>query len=102
MGNGEKLQWIVEGDAYKASYLLPEEDGKESGGLLISETVVPGFEFDDHEFLSKAKVRELLPEEHVRELDWLVREDDGEELVEDKKAANLNGANGVSQQQQHL
>jgi len=32
--------------------LPDEEGGKESQGLLISETVVPGFEFCDHDFLS--------------------------------------------------
>ena len=36
--NGERLQWVVEGGKYKASFLLPDEDGRsESGGLLISE-----------------------------------------------------------------
>ena len=35
---GERLQWIIEGDTYKASFLLPDEEGaNESGGLLISE-----------------------------------------------------------------
>lgn len=36
---GERLQWIVDGDIYKASYLLPDnEDSDESQeGLLISE-----------------------------------------------------------------
>ena len=35
---GEKLQWLVEGGKYKASFLLPDEEkGDESGGLLISE-----------------------------------------------------------------
>ena len=36
--SGEKLQWMVEGGKYKASFLLPDIDGTtESGGLLISE-----------------------------------------------------------------
>ena len=38
--NGEKVQWIVEGGKYKASFLLPDnedEEGGMSGGLLISE-----------------------------------------------------------------
>jgi uncharacterized protein len=26
---GERLQWIVEGGKFKASYLLPDEDGGE-------------------------------------------------------------------------
>lgn len=43
VAKGEKLQWIVEGGKYKASFLLPDEEGgTESQGLLISETVVPG------------------------------------------------------------
>ena len=35
---GEKLQWLVEGGKYKASFLLPDSlDTGESQGLLISE-----------------------------------------------------------------
>jgi predicted cupin superfamily sugar epimerase len=35
---GERLQWMVEGGKYKASFLLPDhEDDMESDGLLISE-----------------------------------------------------------------
>ncbi|KAH0280140.1 hypothetical protein KCU84_g19037, partial [Aureobasidium melanogenum] len=43
---GEKLQWIVDGGKYKSSFLLPleGEDAADNEGLLISETVVPGFE----------------------------------------------------------
>ena len=42
VAKGEKLQWIVDGDIYKASYLLPDdEDSEESAeGLLISEVSV--------------------------------------------------------------
>ncbi|KAF5672980.1 DUF985 domain-containing protein [Fusarium denticulatum] len=77
---GERIQWIVEGDVWKASYLLPNEpdtrhesNREETGGLLISETVVPGFEYHDHAFLTQEGIRELLKEEQARELDWLVR-----------------------------
>ncbi|KAK1754679.1 RmlC-like cupin domain-containing protein [Echria macrotheca] len=70
---GEKLQWIVEGGKFKASFLLPDEsDGKSSEGLLISETVVPGFEFFDHDFLVRESLVKLVGEERARELDWLV------------------------------
>jgi predicted cupin superfamily sugar epimerase len=73
VGKGEKLQWIVEGGKYKASYLLPDEVGeKKSQGLLISETVVPGFEFCDHDFLSPEGLRELLGSEKAEELSWLL------------------------------
>ena len=35
---GEKVQWLVEGGKYKASFLLPDVEGRsESEGLLISE-----------------------------------------------------------------
>ncbi|KAL4725415.1 hypothetical protein ACLX1H_007563 [Fusarium chlamydosporum] len=78
---GERIQWIVEGDVWKASYLLPDEsgsnhetDGLETDGLLITETVVPGFEYEDHEFLTHQGINKLLKEDQVRELDWLVRE----------------------------
>ena len=39
---GEKVQWVVEGGKYKASFLMPdEEEGSESEGLLISEVSKP-------------------------------------------------------------
>lgn len=40
---GEKLQWIVEGGKYKASFLLEDKEGGEGSreGLLISEVRYP-------------------------------------------------------------
>lgn len=109
--DGERLQWIVEGGKYKASFLLPDKGSDTSDGLLISEvrvilhlcvrvalgvsarlvsllphpssptrpsltnsaiaqTVVPGFEFKDHDFLTASSFKELrVPDE----LSWLVR-----------------------------
>ncbi|GAB7366764.1 hypothetical protein MBLNU230_g0718t1 [Neophaeotheca triangularis] len=76
---GEKLQWVVEGGVWKATFLLPDEAGIEGSGsgegLLISETVVPGFEYEDHDFLSEGGMRELVGEDGVGELGWLVRRD---------------------------
>jgi len=73
LAKGERLQWIVEGGKYKASFLLPDEEGgTDSQGLLISETVVPGFEFCDHDFLKQEALVELVGEEQARELDWLL------------------------------
>lgn len=71
---GERLQWIVEGGKYKASYLLPDtDDGTESSsGLLISETVIPGFEFCDHDFLKVGGLKELVGDETAKHLDWLL------------------------------
>ncbi|KAL7896566.1 RmlC-like cupin domain-containing protein [Trichoderma sp. SZMC 28014] len=70
---GEKLQWVVEGNVWKASFLLADDDGQSnSDGLLISETVVPGFEYADHEFLSKERLVEVLPESKAKALQWLV------------------------------
>ncbi|TVY46603.1 Uncharacterized protein LOCC1_G001845, partial [Lachnellula occidentalis] len=71
---GEKLQWIVEGGKFKASYLLPDEEGgvESKEGLLISETVVPGFEYCDHDFLPEEGLRELVGREKGEELSWLL------------------------------
>ena len=43
IASGERLQWIVEGGKYKASFLLEDEPGKgeSKDGLLISEVCVP-------------------------------------------------------------
>jgi predicted cupin superfamily sugar epimerase len=73
VAKGERLQWIVEGGKFKASYLLPdEENGSESQGLLISETVIPGFEYCDHDFLSPEGLRSLLGPDKAGELSWLL------------------------------
>jgi len=70
---GEKLQWIVTGGKFKASFLLPDdENGTTSEGLLISETVVPGFEYCDHDFLSDKGLQQLVTESQYRELKWLL------------------------------
>lgn len=74
LAQGERLQWIVEGGWWKASYLLPDEEGGEEsqGGLLISETVVPGFEFSDHEFLTGEGLGGLVGG-RKGEVEWLLR-----------------------------
>lgn len=71
---GEKLQWIVEGGKFKASFLFDIEGQEESEGLLISETVVPGFEYCDHDFLPDlGALRKLVGEKKAEELKWLLR-----------------------------
>lgn len=74
--DGERLQWVVDGSVWKASFLLNEEGGaaRDNQGLLISETVVPGFEYADHEFLGVDVLRKLLPSAAADKLEWLVRE----------------------------
>lgn len=46
---GERLQWVVEGGKYKASFLLPDEDSASAAaskdGCLISEVSFSGFLF---------------------------------------------------------
>ncbi|KAL2202772.1 hypothetical protein CC79DRAFT_1337430 [Sarocladium strictum] len=71
---GERLSWVVEGDVYKASFLLEDAPGNGSEGLLISETVVPGFDYADHEFLEEKKLRELVSEAQADALKWLVKD----------------------------
>ncbi|PGH36976.1 hypothetical protein GX50_00212 [[Emmonsia] crescens] len=74
---GEKLQWIVEGGKFKGSYLLPDnEAGQETEGLLISETVVPGFEYQDNDFMLPGTLEELLTSEQAKELSWMVKKPD--------------------------
>ena len=65
VAKGERLQWIVEGGKYKCSFLLPDvEGGKESEeGLLISETVVPGFEYTDHDFMREERLEALVTDQ---------------------------------------
>jgi len=75
IAKGEKLQWIVDGGIFKASYLLPDQGSSNSDGLLISETVVPGFEFSDHDFMTPQILSEWVTEEQAKELNWLVRND---------------------------
>jgi predicted cupin superfamily sugar epimerase len=73
--DGERLQWIVEGGKYKAEALLKESDGRDGEGCLISETVVPGFEFADHDFLKRERFEALLTQEQVEEMGWMLRKD---------------------------
>ena len=75
---GEELQWIVEGGKYKASFLLEDAAaaaaaGGEGTGCLISETVVPGFEYEDHDFLKMERAEVLLTMEQLEEMGWMVR-----------------------------
>lgn len=91
---GDRVQWIVEGGKCKASFLLPDEEGRlESEGLLISEVsrfpilqclycmqlltlmlqvVVPGFEFSDHNMMPAGTLSDLLSDHQAEELRWLL------------------------------
>lgn len=75
VAKGERLQWIVDGGKYKASMLLPVEEGTEtlSEQLLISEVVVPGFEFRDNNFMDGQALVNLVGEEKAKSLEWLIR-----------------------------
>lgn len=74
IANGEKLQWIVEGGKFKTSFLLPDRDSEESRkGLLISETVTPGFEFADHDFMTANTMNDIATADQIKHLSWLLR-----------------------------
>ncbi|KAH6899919.1 RmlC-like cupin domain-containing protein [Thelonectria olida] len=95
---GEKLQWVVEGGVWKASYLLDTDDNennlKEPQGLLISETVVPGFEFADHEFLSERRLGEMLPKEQAVALAWLSKKNtDSKQITDSSEESDTPDAN---------
>ncbi|KAM3419474.1 hypothetical protein BST61_g5400 [Cercospora zeina] len=73
---GERLQWIVEGGKYKTSFLLPDEwRGDGSEGLLISETVSPGFEYSDHDFMQAERLAALVTEDEAAEMQWMLRKE---------------------------
>lgn len=53
--------------------MLPDDETDNgSQGLLISETVVPGFEFCDHDFLTPKALDELVSAQEAEELKWLL------------------------------
>jgi predicted cupin superfamily sugar epimerase len=39
---------------------------------LISETVIPGFEYADHDFMTAEGLKRLATEEEFKELAWLL------------------------------
>ncbi|KIW80297.1 hypothetical protein Z517_06912 [Fonsecaea pedrosoi CBS 271.37] len=79
---GERVQWIVEGGKFKASFLLPDKEGGDESeqGLLISETVVPGFDYADHDFMTAERMAEGLDKAHREELQWLLNTDEQRRL----------------------
>ncbi|KAI9715459.1 MAG: hypothetical protein M1812_005935 [Candelaria pacifica] len=94
VSEGERLQWIVEGGKYKASFLLDDEEGLSgSEGLLISETVIPGFEYSDHNFMTQEQFDSLLTAAKRAELSWLLRKDTAPQLTNfiNSSSTELNG-----------
>ncbi|KIW62920.1 hypothetical protein PV04_09808 [Phialophora macrospora] len=92
LARGERLQWIVEGGKFKASFLLPDDDdGSESQkGCLISETVVPGFEYSDHDFMTAEQFVAGLDADARDELKWLLKRDEQgrvDALVKESRSA---------------
>ncbi|SCU78788.1 LADA_0A07624g1_1 [Lachancea dasiensis] len=64
---GEVSQWVVPGGVWKASFLLPNDEF--DNGLLISEVVVPGFEYTDYKpFPGSEALTELVGEQRALEL----------------------------------
>lgn len=63
------MQWIVEGGDYKASFLI--EDGDDE--CLISEVVIPGFDYHDHNFMSsREELVALAGEDVAKQYGWLL------------------------------
>ncbi|KAK5046452.1 hypothetical protein LTR84_008255 [Exophiala bonariae] len=86
--NGEDLQWVITGGKFKATFLIPDEDdGPESvDGLLISETVIPGFEYADHDFLRAEEFVDYLDQEQQEELKWLLKPEEQARLEDARRA----------------
>ncbi|KAK1223858.1 hypothetical protein PQX77_013254 [Marasmius sp. AFHP31] len=74
IAHGERMQWVVEGDKYKASFLLPDEEGgnESKEGCLVTETVTPGWEITENEFLTAQRLHELVAPEQALQLAWLL------------------------------
>lgn len=71
---GEVSQWVVPGGVYKASFVLPLPGQDQSDAeLLISEVVVPGFDFVDHEFMPDCATLHELVGPQAASLEFLVR-----------------------------
>ena len=76
---GEVRQLYVESGVWKMSRLLEEDvrevreglASSESVGCLITEVVVPGFEWEDHRWMRKADLEELFPLKSEEEEDAL-------------------------------
>ena len=86
---GEVRQLYVESGVWKKSRLLEEDlvevaEGRTDGedaGCLITEVVIPGFEWEDHKWMTSADLESLFPKaadgrnkEIRRELEGHVRE----------------------------
>jgi predicted cupin superfamily sugar epimerase len=71
---GERIMWIVEGGVWKSSALEPKEGDDGAEGLLISEVVVPGFEYRDHEFLDWERLLALVGKEKAEEFRCFLKE----------------------------
>lgn len=86
--NGEDLQWVVDGGKFKATFLIPDEDEADESveGLLISETVIPGFEYADHDFLRAEEFVDFLDVEQQEELKWLLKPEEQARLDEARQA----------------
>lgn len=69
-GEGEQLFLAVPGGVWKASRLVDD-----ASHVLISEVVVPGFDYADHAFLSRAELAARHPQ-HLAALAPLLRPDD--------------------------
>lgn len=72
---GEKTQWVVEPGVFKGCYLIPEVGvGSESADdcMLVSEIVIPGFDFEDMIFLDKQKLVEKVGKEKADVLEFML------------------------------
>jgi uncharacterized protein len=80
---GEMLQWMVEGGKFKATFLLPDPGEEASGkGCLISETVIPGFEYADHDFMTAEELMALVKEGEFGDLACLLRKGERTKIEE--------------------
>jgi uncharacterized protein len=41
--------------------------------MMPLQTVIPGFEYSDHDFMTRETLEDLLTDEEVNEMSWLLR-----------------------------
>jgi predicted cupin superfamily sugar epimerase len=59
---------------YVVTWFIPGSGAISKEADITIQTVIPGFEFSDHDFLTMDRFKQLVTEEQVKEMEWLVRE----------------------------
>lgn len=73
--NGEIIQWVVPPNVYKGCYLITDKDSSLETAddcLLVSEVVVPGFQFEDMVPITKEEMSQITNKAFTDSVEWLI------------------------------